>query len=253
MKRISINYSLWGSSEEYYLPLLKSLQLGRHNEVNAEVRVFYDNSVNEEILQSLREFGVILVKVDHKKNLSNSEKMTWRYGSIFDSCEDIVFIRDSDSLITTREVILMNKFINSKYLFHTIRDHCEHIMPIMGGLFGIKSELFNIFKKTYEKKFYKFKELSYQGDQLFLGKYVYPQIRRKLLAHTSTYAYTGENYSLICLNDSDGFIGRKFLSDAHDNSNNNHALCFISFFWIFRMSNFRGLYFFYKKKCDSNA
>ncbi|CAF4973708.1 unnamed protein product, partial [Rotaria magnacalcarata] len=46
--------------------------------------------------------------------------------------------RDIDSPILERETTIVYGWLDSKHTIHIIRDHHEHNVPILGGLWGIK-------------------------------------------------------------------------------------------------------------------
>jgi hypothetical protein len=101
----------------------------------------------------------------------------------FESDDNIVLSRDSDSRFTYREVQAIHEWINSDYQFHTIIDHDAHFQfPIMAGLFGNKGKLpqylYDPMIKAAQESHY------YTVDQVYLRNYVYPFIKEKTLIHT---------------------------------------------------------------------
>jgi hypothetical protein len=106
-------------------------------------------------------------------------------------------VRDADSEIEDIEVELIKLWLDSKYMAHIIRDHMGHVLPMMGGLFGIKSSLFKNFSKIFNSK----KRMYYGGyqiDQRFLSNEIYPYLRRNgLLIFSSTYVFPFETVCMI--------------------------------------------------------
>ncbi|CAF1096515.1 unnamed protein product [Rotaria sordida] len=100
-----------------------------------------------------------------------------RFLPIADPLVDIYMSRDIDSPILERETIIVYGWLDSKQTIHIIRDHHEHDVPILGGLWGIKlnkerSLINNISQYLLSPdvvKCYKGK-----GDQNFLEDYIWP-------------------------------------------------------------------------------
>jgi hypothetical protein len=125
-----------------------------------------------------------------KHNGYNWEGMFWRFYPIENKDIDIFLSRDVDSRITEREMKFVNEWINSKKLFHTIRDHPGHAIEILGGTFGVKVKEFNKISNLkkidhYKENFYKRfnKNQDRQPDQIFLKEYIWTLIKNNHMAH----------------------------------------------------------------------
>lgn len=111
--------------------------------------------------------------------------MIHRFFPIDDPDVDIMFVRDADSRIHSRDRWAIRQFLESPYVAHTIRDHPEHKCRVMGGLWGIrKSAGVNIHEQyaLYEAN------PEWRGmawDQDFLSSRIFPLVAPKLLAHIS--------------------------------------------------------------------
>ena len=58
--------------------------------------------------------------------------MKWRWLPLGDPFADIFMSRDSDSWITQREKDSVDVWLKSNTLFHVMRDHPYHGVPILG-------------------------------------------------------------------------------------------------------------------------
>lgn len=120
-----------------------------------------------------------------------------RYTSIINGKVYASLVRDADSEIEDIEVELIKIWLDSNYIAHMIRDHMGHVLPIMGGLFGIKSSLFKGFSKIFNTK----KKMYFGGygiDQKFLSNEIYPFLRKNgLLIFSSTYVFPFETVCMI--------------------------------------------------------
>ena len=72
--------------------------------------------------------------------------------------------------------------------------HYDHRMPIMGGLFAIKSNLYKEFINAYLKwsKNLNFANIKYNDDQLFLANYLYYRVVKKSMIITTNVIFFGE-------------------------------------------------------------
>jgi hypothetical protein len=65
--------------------------------------------------------------------------MTWRFLPLMDPTVDRILSRDTDSLITAREVAAVNQWLNSNSTFHMMHDHPLHRGHLLlGGITDIK-------------------------------------------------------------------------------------------------------------------
>lgn len=102
-----------------------------------------------------------------------------------------------DSAIFQREVSAVNEWLlNSTYAFHIMRDHEQHGIPILGGLWGLASNRLSILDRIKIahalhppkdpeglKRF--LEKYSRAGDQSFLSDHLWPLARKNSLAHDS--------------------------------------------------------------------
>ena len=61
-----------------------------------------------------------------------------RFLPLVDPLVDTYMSRDIDSPIFERETTIVRQWLKSEKTIHIIRDHPQHIIPILGGLWGIK-------------------------------------------------------------------------------------------------------------------
>lgn len=109
----------------------------------------------------------------------------WRFLPMFESDDNIVLSRDSDSRFTLREVQAIQEWVDSNYKFHTIVDHEAHFQfPIMAGLFGNKGRLSqDLYASMIEMSQ---APAYYTIDQVYLRDHVLPEIKGSMLIHSLT-------------------------------------------------------------------
>ena len=185
-----VSFSIYGDIEKY----LKIIEYNINflKKYNFDVVVYCDD-INLQYLSSI--FKNTLILNGFIFGIKN--KMLWRLNPVFANFATSVFPRDADSKITEREINMMNEFLFSEKKFHVIRDHELHYMPIMGGLFGVKHDIFYIFKSNKILKRLRNVKNLYNHDQLFLSDYVYLKIIKCALIHTSSYRYLNENVNSV--------------------------------------------------------
>lgn len=118
--------------------------------------------------------------------------MFWRLFATHDPMVDRVIVRDSDNIVNLREKVLVNEWIRSGKKYHSIRDHPQHGVRLLGGAWGVAKkagEVAAISKSVIEDRA-RAGELEYYmsrkgGDQDFLSRYVYPSAVDDIISHDS--------------------------------------------------------------------
>ena len=115
----------------------------------------------------------------------NWSGLFWRFFAFDDPNIDFVMVRDVDSPFTLRERLAVEDWLSSKFPFHVMRDHPNHMEPIMAGLWGGCTRLLppitpliRSFLPTITTRF---------ADQHFLRLQIWPRICNITLAHDRYY------------------------------------------------------------------
>ncbi len=112
----------------------------------------------------------------------------WRFLPALDPMVDIISSRDLDSPLTKREQIVIDQFLNSSYLFLTIRDHPLHGIPILGGLwtsalYRNRLLFLHLFSILLDK--IKVQRYSLKNDQTLLNELIRPKVQDQTLVFDS--------------------------------------------------------------------
>ena len=176
-----ISLSVWGDNPRYIVGANRQYELAKHYYPDWEFRIYTDNKNK---FANLTDANIIEVT-------DGTYGMFWRFRAMFESKDNIVIVRDSDSRITVREQKAVNEWLESDKLFHTFRDHDAHFeFPIIGCAFGYKGK----FDSNCEESLNHYtKQLNYYvGDQIFLKDVIWPLVKNNSLVHSMYEGWFGE-------------------------------------------------------------
>lgn len=198
-----ISFCIYGSDVKYYEGLMKNLQIIEREMPDVVTWIYVGNCVHERYLAEYKKFNTKLINVTSIK--------ACRCYPIDDPSVEIMFSRDADSRINSRDLWCMKEFIKSDKKFHIIRDNYWHkSRRILAGTFGVKKGLINInLQKECEQRSY---TSTYGDDERFLEEIVYPLIKNDLLVHSDIIAYGDEPYPqpINIHNNGTNFVGNVY-------------------------------------------
>ena len=181
-------------------------------------RFYIDHSVNPAVVQQLRKHGAEVIAVNPTSVLFNaSGRMMWRFMAIDDPSADVVLLRDVDSRISLREVAAVNQWLLSKKSLHIMRDHPAHVMPIMGGMWGVRAPAFqaklNITAAALRMMTLR-PEGNYNLDQEMLAQVVWPVFQIDSVQHDAFHCERlgGSPFPTARYYD-ESFVGSRYFQD----------------------------------------
>ena len=131
---------------------------------------------------------------------------------------DYYFIKDSDSIVTEREIYVMNHWMNlTNEDYIIIRDNPIHVAPVLAGMFGFRKNVCSFIVNNCNSFFTSLlKKGDYGYDQRWLAEKIYPTIKNRTIVYSSFFYFKGENLIIINrVNNLLSFIG----SQSNENSN----------------------------------
>lgn len=177
MKKI-ISFSLWGTNPKYLVGAIKNIELSKIYYPGWICRFYVGKSVPKYYIEEMQKHkNTEIVFMNDEGDLSG---MLWRFLPASDEDVEMMISRDCDSRLNKREESAVKEWVNSEKSFHIMRDHPNHGIKILGGMWGVKNPTLKGMKKwisIYEKGNY------YQVDQNFLLKFVYPIIENDCIIH----------------------------------------------------------------------
>jgi len=133
-----------------------------------------------------------------------------------ENIDDYFMSRDVDCRLNEREIASNNEWLESDKTFHLIRDHPEHGIEILAGLWGCKtmSKLKNIRFYILEHLLKRIKDYNVQCDQYFLKYYIYPLVKGDTLEHDEFFN-KNDGQKIKHERKNNEYIGEAF--DEHEN------------------------------------
>lgn len=198
--KIIISFCLYGDLDRYYIPLLKSLfYIKNFQSKDFKAVVNISDDYPDFKITELKTLGCEIIRFN--SNLTATEKRLSRLNPILLNLGTACFIRDSDSDFGEKDVALINDFLASSAQYQIIRDHPNHQMPILAGLWGIKSsgytEIGEIWVQAEKHKL--FRTDAYRSDEIILADIFYPRTIKKTLIYTDFNIYINEVGKRICV------------------------------------------------------
>jgi hypothetical protein len=184
MKKV-IAFSLWGDIPIYNVGAIENAKTFHHFYPDFECWFYiHDTSVPKSTIQSLEKINNVKIIIK-SGDLKKCNPMMWRFEPIDNPDVELFISRDTDSRITEREKLAVDEWLKSDKLFHIMRDHPWHTVPILGGMFGTR-KIPSI--HCWKEKISNFKQTKDKGyDQDFLENYIYPIIKNDAIIHASFY------------------------------------------------------------------
>ena len=174
-----VSFSLYGNNPKFTFGAIENAMYVA-NYMPGWIALFYvGNDVDKQIVSKLTELGAI---IKNQESTWHKNGMFWRFKVFRDFLPEYAIIRDSDSRITARELAAVEEWIASGKSLHIMRDHPYHNVRIPGGLWGGTKKLADLI--PIEADLAKYSSARGQ-DQVFLGDYVYPLLKKDLCVHDS--------------------------------------------------------------------
>lgn len=173
-----ISFSVWGNDPFYVKGIKENIELAEEYYPGWKCKIYYDNSFD---------LSQIPIEVQNKAifeyipvSRGEWDGLFWRFYPASDPDVDILIVRDLDSRLNSREAAAVKEWLESPYDFHAMRDHLEHNVPIMGGMWGCRNGIV----KDMMQLIGMWKNFNTKGtDQNFLAHLVWPFVRNNCIVH----------------------------------------------------------------------
>lgn len=173
-----ISFSVWGNEDKYLKGCFENIEIAKEIYPGWKTRFYCDSQLSSKFISDLNKKGAQTVIKETVKN--NWEGLFWRFLPASEKDVDIFISRDIDSRLNEREKAAVDEWLASDKDIHCMRDHIEHNVPILGGMWGSRKRvLFNI-----ESLINEWVDHSYKGsDQDFLREKIWNENKHRIICH----------------------------------------------------------------------
>ncbi len=177
----------------YFKPLLGVIPLA--NYVGARVVINTPSAYYASVLQYFRDYINDITVLSYDGLIAEAYPKVLRFLVPARVNSEFYFYKDSDSLVGTKELMVMTHWMNSTAATcMIIRDHPQHVAPILAGMFGLaRMQALSI--ATAAKNYFSAKRSDdnrYSYDQEWLMDQIYPTMKVAAQVYTSYFFYSGE-------------------------------------------------------------
>lgn len=171
-----ISFSVWGNSLKYLNGCIENIEIAEKIYPGWVVRFYCDSEVNRDFIRKLEKAGAEVVIKNTIKD--NWEGLFWRFLPASEA--DVFISRDIDSRLNEREKAAVDEWLLSDKKIHCMRDHIEHNVPMLGGMWGCRDKII----PNMEQLISQWSANDYKGsDQDFLRTEIWPHYLSTILVH----------------------------------------------------------------------
>lgn len=177
-----ISYCLWGTDAKYLDGMMRNIELATEIYPGWDMNVVVGSDLGNAYAEGLVRYGI-----KHNVRLVAwlSKRADWtlmldRFWAITFRNVDVMISRDADSRLSLREKAAVDEWLESDKGVHVMHDHPWHTVPMLGGMWGCKSDAIPAFKERLDAWPVDDK---WQTDQEFLTKEIWPLVKDDTLNH----------------------------------------------------------------------
>jgi predicted metalloprotease with PDZ domain len=186
MSKKIVSFSLYGSNPLYIEGALRNADLVPKVYQGWVARFYVSDEINQSVVQRLENAGA---EVRQARRRGSFDGTFWRFLAAGDKDVQAVVFRDTDSRPSRREFRAVEEWLASGKSIHIMRDHPEHRVIIMAGMWGCLGGAIPDMEALIDRwGLWERKGV----DQVFLREVIYPRFRNDLIVHSDLYSYAGE-------------------------------------------------------------
>lgn len=129
-----ISFSLWGSNAKFLVGAVSNIKLAPLYYPHWKCRIYCGTDTPMAWRDELQREGFEVMV----RTTNGNDGLFWRFEPAFEAGVEAFVSRDLDSRLNPREAAAVNEWMESGKRLHTMRDHYEHIVPILGGMWGCR-------------------------------------------------------------------------------------------------------------------
>jgi hypothetical protein len=209
-----ISFSLWGNNLKYCIGAIRNAELTSIIYPSWISRFYIHKDVDQKYIDQIKNLNAQVFIMEENPDW---KAMMWRYLAAKDKDVELFISRDCDSRINNREKSAVDQWLMSDKNFHIMRDHPYHGFSILGGMFGVKNNGFEILNESIAG--FNFQN-SYGTDYNFFNSDLYPKIKKDSLIHDEF--FDKKPFPTMRLNNQ--FVGAIFDENDSPDLTGNQAL-----------------------------
>jgi hypothetical protein len=214
-------FSLYGNLPKYTEGAVQNAKNISENLIGWRAVFYVDPSVETETLARLTSLGatVLIRNSDWHRN-----GMFWRFRAFQDFQESFIEIRDTDSQISRREFAAVQEWVSSGRDFHIMRDHPSHFAPMLGGMWGAKSD--GLIRNVSWENSMRY-GTAHGDDQHFLKEFIYPLARKNALVHDSFFKFEFHSIRFPVERLHGEYVGQPIESECFSHASGDKLLTYV--------------------------
>ena len=208
-----ISFSLWGNNECYNWGAVENALLAEKLYPDWVCRFYVGKDIIPEVRDILKKLDNVEV-VEMKEDRA-SANMFWRFIPMYQEDHIAVLSRDTDSRLNEREQKSVENWLkdNTGKDLLILRNHKFHNQLVMGGMFGVKNNVFHQFKDRFQNQAQEKKKGKYMEDQIFLRDVYRKLAPNNIMVYDSHYHFPKENVLPYVETEFNGYIGQIVCND----------------------------------------
>lgn len=189
------SFCIYGTQEFYYRGLKENLLLIQEHFPEWHVFIYMGIDARKDLIEPMKSNPNT-----HwiPTGCAGSINMLWRFFAIDSPDVESMHVRDADSRCHIRDRWCIQQFMNSDHLAYTIRDNPEHMIRMMGGLWGCRKlsySVFSLFLKSQTALYSKARDCGY--DQDFLTRFLWDTVKHSFASYGYKRLEENEYYTPI--------------------------------------------------------
>jgi len=190
-----ISFCLFGDQPMYLTGAVENARLCKEIFPGWTSRFYVSEEVPRAVIEALVAHGAEVV-INERRHCYDAT--FWRFYPAGEPDLDALMVRDTDSRLGERDHFVVEEWLKSGKGLHIIRDHPNHIAPIMAGMWGCRGGVLGDIDDRISHWIHLHAGDRYgslearNAGQVFLFEMVYRELSRDALIHSEFVRFQGE-------------------------------------------------------------
>lgn len=208
--------AVWGTDARYVQGALENVEWNFKCYPDFEQVYYVADNCPTSLTGDLRSYGCTVIEHAYSEQMKRYTRM-----NAASLPADTFIIRDADSRASMRDADAVKEWLESGKSVHVMRDHIRHTAPIMGGMWGAKTEYMREiqFMNRLQAWINNVDKMGISGqrhsrfaysDQPFLSCDIWPVVREQCFIHDDWGRFTNECHPFRVKFPEGFFVGQVF-------------------------------------------